>query len=428
MFRVVVFYLVVGWLVIQIAATTFPFLNLPDWAVTLVIALVGLGFPVAVVLAWLFDATPGGIERTRDRPAVPAGSDQAAGSHGAGGPSAGAPAAETAPVMRALAVGVVLLVLAGGGWAAWLRFFQPASISGQSLAVLPFAVQAGPDLSYLGEGLVDIVSRDLDGAGGMRAVHPAVVLREAQKVAGSEPIDPEMARRIASQTGAGLYLLGSVQGIAGSLRIDAGIYASGDTTGQPLASAVVSEDTSHVFAMVDALAARLMAGLEHGVSGRLAQTAAVTTRSLPALRAYLEGERALRSAKYDSAIAGFQRAVAEDSTFALAYYRLGVAGEWGRRDAVVPEALDAALRYSDRLDDRDRRLVQAAHDFFEGRADEAERQYREILEEYRGELDAQFQLASLLLSYNPMRGRPIGEARAPFDAVIEADPKFICPI
>ncbi len=93
-----------------------------------------------------------------------------------------------------------------------------------------------------------------------------------------------------------------------------------------------------------------------------------------------------------------------------------------------PQALDAALRHADRLDDRDRRLVEAAHDFFEGRADEAERRYRAILAEYPGELDAQFQLASLLLVYNPMRGRPVGEARAPFDAVLAADPKFICPI
>lgn len=433
--RVAGFYLVVGWLVVQIAATTFPFLQIPDWAVTLVIVLVALGFPVAVTLAWLFDATPHGIERTasaEEATAIPTGAQArdsaAAGPAGAGTVSVPVERAAASPWLRAVAVAVLLVVLAGGAWAAWLRFFRPPAVSGEALAVLPFSVQGGPGVKYLGQGLVDIMSRNLDGAAGMHTVNSAVVLRDAQKVAATGPIDPDLARRIAGRVGAGVYLLGNVQEAAGKLRMSGVIYTATDTAAKKLANAEVDGDTSHVFAMVDALSARLMAALEHGVSGRLAETAAMTTRSLPALRYYLEGEQALRAAEFDTAIANFQSAVAEDSTFALAYYRLGVAGEWGHRMAVVPEALDNALKYSDRLDDRDRRLVEAAHDFFEGRADQAEAEYRAILAEYPGDLDAQFQLASLLYSDNPRRGRPMEEARAPFDNVLAADPKFICPI
>ncbi len=427
-FRVAGFYLVVGWLLIQVATSTFPYLALPDWTITLVIVLVVLGLPVALVLAWLFDATASGIERTPPQADVAGEGSTAAAPWPPPEWSAAPDEGGHSPGLRRAAVAAVLVLVAVGAWGAWVRFFRPAPISGQALAVLPFSVQGGGDVKFLGEGLVDIVSRDLDGAGGMRALHPAVVLREAQKVAGDEPIDPDMARRIAARAGAGLYLLGSVQEAAGKLRIDAGIYQSADTSGAGLASATVDGDTAHVFALVDALAARLMANLEHGVSGRLAQTAAVTSRSLPALRAYLEGEHALRAAEFDTAIARFQSAVAEDSTFSLAYYRLGVAAWWGFRDAIVPGAIDDALRYSDRLDDRDRQLVEAAHDMIEGRADDAERKYRSILAEYPGDLDAQFQLATLLLTYNPMRGRPVEEARAPFDDVLAADPKFICPI
>jgi hypothetical protein len=64
-FRVAAAYTVVGWLLIQVAATTFPHLNLPAWSVSLVIVFVAIGFPVAVVLAWAFELTPEGFQRTR---------------------------------------------------------------------------------------------------------------------------------------------------------------------------------------------------------------------------------------------------------------------------------------------------------------------------------------------------------------------------
>jgi TolB-like protein len=56
----------VSWLLIQIATQVFPFFEIPMWAVRLVIILLALGFPVALLLAWAFDLTPGGIKRTDD--------------------------------------------------------------------------------------------------------------------------------------------------------------------------------------------------------------------------------------------------------------------------------------------------------------------------------------------------------------------------
>ena len=68
-YKVAVAYAVVAWLLIQIAAQTFPFLEIPGWAVRLVIMLALLGFPVAVVIAWAFELTPEGIVRTESVPA-----------------------------------------------------------------------------------------------------------------------------------------------------------------------------------------------------------------------------------------------------------------------------------------------------------------------------------------------------------------------
>src|SRR5207342_2024402 len=86
--RIAVVYAIAGWVEIEVASTMLPGLNLPGWTVTLVIALVVLGFPITFLMAWMFDIGPRGIERTE--PAVaPANAPAAA---------AFAPASVSAPV------------------------------------------------------------------------------------------------------------------------------------------------------------------------------------------------------------------------------------------------------------------------------------------------------------------------------------------
>jgi len=63
--RVAMVYAVVAWLVIQIAVSTFPSLYIPQWALSLVIMCVVLGFPVSLVVAWAFELTPQGIKTTK---------------------------------------------------------------------------------------------------------------------------------------------------------------------------------------------------------------------------------------------------------------------------------------------------------------------------------------------------------------------------
>ena len=65
-YKVAVAYAVVGWLLVQIATQVFPFLEIPNWVVRLVIAMVAIGFPIALVIAWAFELTPEGIKRTED--------------------------------------------------------------------------------------------------------------------------------------------------------------------------------------------------------------------------------------------------------------------------------------------------------------------------------------------------------------------------
>ena len=67
-FRAAALYAVVAWVLVQIGEATFDPLGLPEGYQRLLIILVGLGFPVAVLLAWIFDLTPEGIVRTPDDP------------------------------------------------------------------------------------------------------------------------------------------------------------------------------------------------------------------------------------------------------------------------------------------------------------------------------------------------------------------------
>jgi len=63
-YKVAIGYAVVAWLVMQIATQVFPFLEIPNWAIRLVIMLIVIGFPIALIIAWAFELTPEGLKRT----------------------------------------------------------------------------------------------------------------------------------------------------------------------------------------------------------------------------------------------------------------------------------------------------------------------------------------------------------------------------
>src|SRR5712691_8691310 len=65
-YKVAVAYLVVGWLVVQVATQVFPFFEIPNWAIQLVVLIMVIGFPIAMVLSWAFEITPEGIKREGD--------------------------------------------------------------------------------------------------------------------------------------------------------------------------------------------------------------------------------------------------------------------------------------------------------------------------------------------------------------------------
>jgi eukaryotic-like serine/threonine-protein kinase len=374
-------------------------------------------------------ATTSGSTPAATVPATPAASASAAPAAAA---TSAAPAVTTVvvprPARRPLALALAalgLLAAAALGW--WIFRPRPvAAASANHLAVLPFAVHGGGRLDFLAQGMVDLLSRNLDGAGDIRSVNGATVLAAAHADGGVA--DLEEGRRLARRLGAGLYVLGSVSAIGNQVRIEASLYDGAPAQPAMVSQASVSGDTTQLFELVDRLAADLMVRQGKGVGSRLLQTAATTTRSLPALKAYLDAEGQLRRGQFDSSLAGFQQAVQLDTTFALAYYRLAVAAAWSNRIGLIRPNTERAVRLADRLSERDRRLLQSFAALADGKPDEAESGYRGILQDYPDDLEAQWQLATVLNVYNPLRGRPVAESAPVFDGVVKLDPEFLCPI
>jgi serine/threonine-protein kinase len=329
--------------------------------------------------------------------------------------------------MRALLAVAVLVVVAAGGILIGRRRSAAAPVSATRLAVVPFSVAAGRELEYLGHGMVDLLSRNLDGAGDIRTLDASRVLTALRR-AGATGDDAAQVLEVARALGAGQAVTGHVSAAGPTLRIQAELVSTGSDSATPLSRAAVEGDSAELFALVDRLAAELLAERTRGPAFRLLRTAAFTTRSLSALKSYLKAEQHFRAVRIDSAIGGFRTAVEADTGFALAEYRLAVTALWGNRAAQIDPALDRALRLADRLPERDRRLVGALDAFRRGAPDSAERRYRSILRDYPDDLEASAELALLLFTYQPLRGKPRVEAGQIFQRVVELDPRFFCPI
>lgn len=408
--RVVGVYAVGAWLAIQVADTTFPYLNFPTWSVTAIIILAIIGFPVAIAIAWAFDLTHEGIERA---------------AHTAG--EGRAPLALRLATPRLVAMLALIAVTSTAAWL-WLRSLRAAApMMTDTVLVLPFQVSGSGELGYLREGLVDLVARSLEGVAGLRALDPHTSIRIAQAADRSGTIDADHARVLARQVGARYILLGSATEHDQRLVLSARMFDA-HSDGLALETPSVEGDASTLFALVAELTANIVVSRFGPASEQLTRSAARTAPSAGALREFLRAEQELRQVAYADAVAGFQRAVAEDSTFALAHYRLAVAAMLNHSGRVAGEAIERARRHAAQLGPRDRRLLDAFAAAHAGRADEAEAAYTAILEEYPDDLEARVQLGGLLAFYNPLRGRPVAEASAHLHRVSALDSAYVCPI
>jgi DNA-binding SARP family transcriptional activator/tetratricopeptide (TPR) repeat protein len=328
------------------------------------------------------------------------------------------PVSSTSDRGRLTAIGLVLLALALVWWGDRSAGTRP--VSPEVVAVFPFSITGVGGPGFLGNGMVDLLSASLDGAGELRSVHPSAYLARMSRQT-TAPLEPESARAWARRLGAELYVLGNVVATAGRVQISAALYDQ--SRPDAIAQSSVEGETAQLFQLVDRLAADLIAGRYGQPHERLTRVAAATTGSLAAFKAYVVGEEAYRAGHYSEAIEALSQAVGIDSTFALGYYRLSDAADRAGRPELAQSAADQALRHRDRLEERERRLIEAQHSWRLGRSEDAERLARSLVADYPDDIEAWLQLAEILVHGNPLRGRSSVEARPALEQVLARDPE-----
>ena len=170
-YKVAIAYAVVAWLLMQIATQVFPFLEIPNWAIRLVIMLIVIDFPIALIIAWAFELTPEGLKRTEVADESPTKSTR---SH-----------AWIYVVILAGAISVVVFFL---GRYASSR--QSAELPAKSIAVLPFENLSGnPENAYFTDGIQEEILMRLAKIADLKVVSRTSSQTFSQAVCNAPPIE-----------------------------------------------------------------------------------------------------------------------------------------------------------------------------------------------------------------------------------------------
>ncbi|MBI4513935.1 MAG: hypothetical protein HY702_07475 [Gemmatimonadetes bacterium] len=230
-----------------------------------------------------------------------------------------------------------------------------------AVAVLPFRT-VGSGLELWGEGLVDLLSIQLDGAGGLRAVAPGLVLSRLKRQRPvSEALEPAVATRLARELGAGTYVTGSVVETGpGRVRLLVEAFDAIQGRKRPEASFALDGAESNLASLADSAGLALLSNLSR-IPLPEAPIGRRPTQSVAALRAFLTGEQAFREGHWAEADARYAEALQLDPIFALPLYRRFQLRYRGQVTTPPSEAelIAEALSVADRLPERERRLLHA---------------------------------------------------------------------
>ncbi len=320
-YRVAIGYAIVAWLMVQIAATVLPAFHAPEFVLPVLIVLLGVGFPVALVLAWAFDVTPSGIEKTPD--------------------GTGTSAARNMRYAWALA-GLGLLIAAVGVGAYWF-WHRPVTkrtataeisnvvaektaagpgvaISEKSIAVLPFEnLSSDKENAYFAEGIQDEILTRLSKIAALKVISRT----STQKYKSA----PDNLREVGSQLGVANILEGSVQKIANAAHINVQLIRA--ATDEHVWAESYNRKLDDVFSVEGEVATAIAEQLNAKLTG--AEHKEITdkpTNNPVAYDAYLRGVAIEHNQygyeSYQHAVTAYAQAVQLDPKFALAWARLAV--------------------------------------------------------------------------------------------------------
>ncbi len=293
---------------------------------------------------------------------------------------------------------------------------QPVPRVARSISVMPFAAPNGdPTLASLGRDLVVTLSANLDGVGGISTADALSVL--AQTGDGLVPV--ERGIEVATSLNTSSFVHGSIIQVGTEVRIDYGLYKTAD--GGSLARGRVTGRPGNFAALSDSVTWGILRDIWQATDPPpVPNLTAITTRSIPALRAYLEGEQLLAQARFRDAPTAFLKAIEADSTFWFAYWRYNYAmayhGQW-----VNPEIRQAIFDHLSEFPERDRLIIESRR---AGSMTERIELSRQVTERFPQYWPAWFDYADQLVHNAPFLGYTLEDARAPLERVVALNPKF----
>jgi TolB-like protein/Tfp pilus assembly protein PilF len=323
-YRVAAAYIVAAGFLIQIASAVFPAWELPNWSLRLVVALLLIGFPIALILAWAYDITAQGIQVTPTR-----------GAH------------RRRNLILLIVTGVIVSAVAG-------LFLLPRAVwhkVDKSVAVLPFQnLSSDPENAYFADGIQEEVLTRLAKIADLK-----VISRASTQQYQSEPGN---LAEIAKQLGVANILEGSVQKAGNQVRVN--VHLINVQTGSQLWAETYDRKLSDIFAVESEIAKGIAESLQATLTGGEEQALAASPTSNPeAYDAYLRGLAFEARGNYSSdalfkAIDFYDLAVRLDPNFALAWARLSGAHAllyFNRGDRTVArrDAAKDALEHAQKL-------------------------------------------------------------------------------
>jgi len=307
-YKVAVAYAVVGWLLIQVATQVFPFLEIPNWMIRLVILLTAFGFPVALIIAWAFELTPEGIKRTEDA--------DAARQH-----SRGRVWIVVMLIAAVLSLGLFFLGRYTAGTAPPRLSESATAVNPEkSIAVLPLVNTSGdPSNEYFSDGLSEELIAVLAKIPDLK-----VIGRSSSFLFKGKSDD---SKAIGEKLGVAHLIEGSVRKQGDRVRIVTELINAHD--GRSLWSETYNRELKDIFAVQNEIATAVADQMKVKLLGQSARTEAFGSSENPeAHNAVLKSDFYFQQQTADSvrkSISFLQEAVRLDPNYALAYSKLSQA-------------------------------------------------------------------------------------------------------
>src|SRR6266567_3693504 len=381
-YKVAIAYGVIAWLLIQIATQTFPFFEIPNWMVRAVIVLLLLGFPIALIIAWAFELTPGGIKRTE------------AAEGAAAQPAKNRTWIYVAIIAAALSVGLFFI----GRYTAPKRAMT-SGLPEKSIAVLPFVnMSSDRENEYFVDGLTEEILNRVAQINELKVPGRTSCFAFKDKNAD--------LRQVGASLGVANVLEGSVRKSGERLRITAQLVRTHD--GYHLWSQSFDRKLDDVFAIQEeiarSIAEALSVQLKVGSVGEVERP----TQDMGAYDNYLEARTLITQrspTNVRSAIPLLEAAVQRDPAFAKAWAALAQAYVFASYylPTDTTESLQNAENAARKALALDASLA-AAHSALANvlgeryHWSEAEAAYRRALELSPGEAETHNQYAQMLLN------------------------------